>query len=344
MNKNEKINIADTNMAFFGTELELNIKLAAAKTEKAWEAAGKVPGLEIWRIEKFNVVSWPKDQYGHFYSGDSYIVLSTYNKKGSDKLFWNAHMWVGTFTTQDEAGTAAYKVVELDDILGRAAVLYRDVQGNESELFLSYFPFINIMEGGIETGFKNVPVDKYRPRLLRVKGRKNFRVFEVELSYRSLCNHDIFILDNGLKIYNWVGSKCNPFEKFKASGICTSIRDERQGKPKIITLEEDTKEEEFWNLLGGKGEINSSLPVEEKIFEKVLYQLTDGSGKLDFKEIARGVNVKKEMLNPDDVFIFDIGYEMYIWIGSKSSSAEKKNSLSHRQKAIRMLTEKLEAL
>ncbi|XP_030767702.1 gelsolin-like [Sitophilus oryzae] len=67
--------------------------------EPAFANAGKNPGLEIWRIEDFKPVPYPKNQYGKFYSGDSYIVLNTrVNKKG--EKFWDIHFWLGSQTTQ----------------------------------------------------------------------------------------------------------------------------------------------------------------------------------------------------------------------------------------------------
>ena len=54
----------DSNIANLGSDLDKKIRQAAASTEAAWTNAGKAPSLQIWRIEKFQVVSWPKDQYG----------------------------------------------------------------------------------------------------------------------------------------------------------------------------------------------------------------------------------------------------------------------------------------
>ncbi len=329
----KQIDLSETNMANFGSELEKNIKHAASLNERAWDGAGQAPGLDIWRIEKFNVVPWPKDQYGSFYSGDSYIVLHTYKKEGQDSLHWNAHMWVGEFTTQDEAGTAAYKIVELDDLFHRQIVLFREVQGFECDLFLSYFQVIKIMEGGIESGFKHVPVEQYRPRLIEVKGRnKKFRCREVPLLPKSLNSHDVFILDNGLTLYNWKGKNSNPFERFKASSITNSIKEERQSRPKVIDLDEGNENDEFWSVLGGKSDITTEkVRSEERPFEKLLFQLSDSSGTLEMKEIARAGNAKRQLLNSEDVFIFDIGFEIYVWVGNGSTTNEKRNSLQYVQ-------------
>lgn len=116
-------------------QIEKRVREHAGDKESAWEEAGKSVGIQIWRIEKFKVVPWPKENYGTFYSGDSYIILSVRNElvlffkknngfydkqtfkkdPNSDDLFYNLHFWLGDETTQDEAGTATYKTVELDD-------------------------------------------------------------------------------------------------------------------------------------------------------------------------------------------------------------------------------------
>jgi gelsolin len=336
MLKQKVYNIADSNIANLGTDLEKKVKAAAANKEPAWDNAGKSVGLQIWRIEKFHVVSWPKEDYGTFYTGDSYIVLNTYKKKGGDQLLFDVHFWLGKYTTQDEAGTAAYKTVELDDKLGGAPVQHREVQGWESELFLSYFKNeIRLLDGGVETGFRHVEPDKYRPRLLWIKGRKKVRVTEVELSFKSLNSGDVFILDAGMILHQWNGKKAGLQEKTKGAQIARAIDDERKGQPKIIVNEDGHEEADFWKLLGGKGEVKAAAEGgpddEENKGEKKLFRLSDASGKLEFKEVASGNAVKRSLLDSKDVFVLDTGAEIFAWIGKGASVAEKQKALSYAQ-------------
>ena len=115
-------------MANYGSEEHKEMRKEAAQKEKAWEGIGQEKGIQIWRIEKFKVKSWPKDRYGEFYGGDSYIILHTMENDEGKKSY-DVFFWLGAETSQDEAGTAAYKTVELDDYLGDEPVQYREVQG-----------------------------------------------------------------------------------------------------------------------------------------------------------------------------------------------------------------------
>jgi gelsolin len=336
MIKQKQYNVADSNVANLGSDLDKKVRQAAAQTEKAWTDAGKTVGLQIWRIEKFNVKSIAKETYGSFYSGDSYIVLNTYKKKDSDKIRWDIHFWLGKFTTQDEAGTAAYKTVELDDLLGGEPVQHREVQGYESDLFLSYFKNqIKIMEGGIESGFRHVEPEKYNPRLLHIKGRKKVRVTEVEKSYKSLNSGDVFILDAGLKLYQFNGSKCGPMEKNKGAQLCRAISDERRGQATIAVFEEAGKDvKQFFAALGGEGPVKSAAEggaddEDAPKGERVLFQLSDASGKMEFKQVAKGNAVKRNLLNTNDVFVLDNGAEVFAWIGRKASVGERKNAMQY---------------
>ena len=332
--KGEIIKFEDTNIALLGSELESKIRLASAEEEEAWKGVGKVPGLEIWRIEKFKVVAWPREEYGNFYSGDSYIVLSTYQKSEDKSLSWKAHMWVGKDTTMDEAGTAAYKIVELDTLFNREMVLYRESQGSETETFLNYFQKITIMEGGIETGFKKVPVETYKPRLFHVrKNQKGSSIIQVPLSKSSLNSDDVFILDAGLILYKWIGNKANAFEKFNGARVCESIKEERNGKPKIIELEENTRDQEFWKILGGDSLKSDSHPIPQtstNSIEKFMFRLSDEKGILELEE----TKFNKNVLSSKDVFFVDVGNILYIWIGINSSKNEKINSIIFSKRYI----------
>lgn len=330
----------DSNIALLGSEFEIELRKKRADLEPEWKKTGKEAGLLIWRIEKFNVVAWPKEEYGNFFSGDTYIVLMTKKKPNSDAFEYLAHMWVGSQTTMDEAGTGAYKIVELDDYLNREPNLVYEPQGAESEIFKSYFKNLVIMDGGIETGFKKVPKTEYRPRLLHISGKgQNVTAMEVPLSIESMNSEDCFILDNGLKIYNWRGTSSSSFEKFFATQIAEKIEADRNAEPEVYILEQGEKTDkhkEFRHIIKGKdGDKIKEKRLRRRHREKGSYKnmmkLSDEGGELKMTE----VEYSKASLKSEDSFLIDRGDSIFIWLGKGSSPEERKFALPYAQKYLK---------
>eukprot|EP01092_Planopodium_desertum_P003424 TRINITY_DN1612_c0_g3_i1.p1 TRINITY_DN1612_c0_g3~~TRINITY_DN1612_c0_g3_i1.p1 ORF type:complete len:379 (-),score=137.40 TRINITY_DN1612_c0_g3_i1:77-1183(-) len=336
MRKATKYDISTTNIANLGTELEKKVKAASAANEKQWAGAGKAVGLQIWRIEKFQVVPWAVDQYGSFYTDDSYIVLQTY--KRADALAWNVFFWLGETTTQDEAGTAAYKTVELDTILGGAPIQHREVQGYESDSFMSLFPKgVKLLSGGVESGFKHVKPHEYKPRLLHIKGnKKNIRCTQVPLSVDSLNDGDVFVLDHGLTVYQWHGPHASVPEKAKGAQVTRALDDERGGKVEIKVIEPTTDDADstaFWAAFGGKKPVKSKAEGgsdEVEVSFRRLFRLKEESGKFTFTKVAEG-KIAHSLLDSSDVFILDTGVEVFTWVGKKASTKEREHALSYAQ-------------
>lgn len=129
-----------------------------------------------------------------------------------------------------------FALVELDDLLGGAPIQHREVQGFESALFLGYFKNqIKLLDGGVESGFNHVKPEEYKPRLLQIKGKKKVRVTQVDLKRDSLNSGDVFILDNGMNIYQFNGLKSSPQERMKGAQLSRAIDDERKGLPKVTS-------------------------------------------------------------------------------------------------------------
>ena len=72
----KEYDIKDSNVELSGSDIDHQVKYNSASTEPAWNNGliGQEPGLFIWRIENFQVTPWPKEKYGQFYDGDSFIV------------------------------------------------------------------------------------------------------------------------------------------------------------------------------------------------------------------------------------------------------------------------------
>ncbi|XP_038993982.1 villin-4-like [Hibiscus syriacus] len=318
----------------------MSLAVSMRNVDPAFQGAGQKAGLEIWCIEKSCPVSLPTSSYGKFFTGDSYIILKTFASK-TGVLRHEIHYWLGKDTSQDEAGAAAVKTIELDAALGGRALQYREVQGNESDKFLSLFkPCIMPQEGGIATGFKHVEESEYKTRLLVCKGKHIVRINEVPFA-RSTLNHDnIFILDTKPKIFQFNGSNTSIQERAKALGVAQYIRDNyHDGKCEIASIEDgklmaDAASGEFWALFGGYAPLLRKSARDEdtttdSLPTKKLLSVEKGKA-----EPVEADFLKRELLATDKCYILDCGLEVYVWMGRSTSLDERKTASKAAEELI----------
>lgn len=325
----------ESNLALIGSDLDHKIKAAAADGEEQWTDLGSSPGTRVWRIEQFKVVPWPEDQYGNFHKGDSYVVLNTYQKDdGTDTLYHDLHIWIGSESSQDEYGTAAYKMVEADDKLGGAAIQHRQVEGGESPTFRAYFDNLTYLQGGAESGFHHVEATPDSPHLYKVKGtEKGMSLSQVSRNRSSLNKGDSFVLfANNSTVWVWHGESANPDEKARANALAERMC--TQGTVTVLDQGSgDSDDTTFWGYLEEDGDIQEADDADEGIEEfcPLLFKLASDPDD-EPEQVAKGEEVRygspvarigRDNLNEADVFLLDAGWELFLWMGSGADSSEK---------------------
>lgn len=317
----------------------------------AFEGAGKAPGVMVWRIEALHPTPIEKDFYGKFYSGDSYIILHTKQEK-SGAFSFDLYFWLGEESSTDEQGTAAILAAQLDDMLGGAPVQHRIAQGFEPPAFATVMGgTLEYMEGGCSSGFNHVVPDVIPTRLLHVKGLKDARIEQVKCSSSKLNSGDVFILDVGKTVYQWNGKESSHKERGKGMEVCIGIKNERVHQVEqlgqeveivqVAEAEGGEDEDRFWAELGGdrtkvaKAKADTEKDDLKALASTSLWHLEElASGEMKFTEVKKRP-LERDMLDQNDSFILACPAEVFVWIGAKASSTERKGSMVYAQKFLK---------
>lgn len=312
-------------MALFGSDLEREIKKHAAKTEQAFVGAGQQVGLQVWRINRFHLEPVPQPFTG-FYSGDSYIILRTYQRipEEAGSLRHDIHFWLGQTTTVDEAGTAAYKTVELDELLDQEPVEHREVQNYESQQFLDYFQEFGgfrVLDGGYDSGFRHVEPAKFTTRLLRLCDRNQYTLIEVPFDIDQLNTTSVFFLDTGALLYQWHGKHSNAFGRNRAAMMARAIDVERNGGVKVVVVDEGYEPNDFWDCFPTvttksvralvapskrvRGQPNGFWLLNVNTFDKIADQVQSDD---------------TVVFDSNHVVVYDAGDRVWVWVGTTAFS------------------------
>lgn len=296
--------------------------------------------LEVWRIENFEMEPVPKAQYGHFFGGDSYVMLYTYLK--NDKKNYIIYFWQGLKSSQDERGASAIHAVKLDEQYGGDPVQVRVVQNKEPPHFylvMQQFGGMVVHAGGHASGFKNRDdkdsYDTDGTRLFQVRGTNdwNTRAIQVEEEPASLNSGDVFLLESPHGNFIWFGKGCSGDEREYGRQIQKAI----VGNKTVDTVMEGSEPNEFWTALGY--DISNGRPhyaeVKEdqtdEYHEPRLFQCSNARGYFYVEEIY---DFDQEDLIEDDVMILDAFFEVFVWIGEGAKPVERKEALKTAKEYI----------
>ncbi|XP_050165984.1 macrophage-capping protein [Myiozetetes cayanensis] len=315
---------------------------ALPKSGSPFGPAATLPGLHIWRVEQLRPVEVPEAARGVFFSGDAYLVLHNGPEERA-----HLHLWMGRDSSQDERGACALLSTQLSSLLGERPVTHREVQGNESDLFMEYFPHgLTYQEGGVASAFKPArpsPGPGPAPKLYQVKGKRKIRASERDPAWASFNTGDCFLLDLGQTLFVWCGAQSNVLERSRAQELAVAIRDsQRGGKARLEMVVDGEEPPEMIQVLGPKPPLQEGSPEEDVAADQsnagaaVLYKVSDATGRMDLTQVAAGSPFSQSLLCPEDCFVLDngAGGKVYVWKGREANEQERRAALRVAEEVI----------
>ncbi|KAG5175370.1 villin [Tribonema minus] len=309
--------------------------------------------LTIWRIENFQRAEWPRERYGQFYGGDSYILLYSYDPPSgaSRKKQHIIYFWQGRDSTADEIGTSALLAKELDDSMGGSPVQVRVTQGKEPKHFRMLFKGAMVVHaGGVASGFASASgrLDVSAAALegaerdvacFHVKGSNALNTYGVQVPAKasSLNSGDCFLVITPTTVYMWIGTKCSSLEMETATKIGESLLTYKGASGRdFVAIQEGEETPEFWDALGGEGPYLEAAESEEVAQAPRMFQISNATGAMTVEEVP---NFDQSDLCNDDVMLLDCLNEVYVWVGGGSNAQEQREAMDIAKAYIETATD-----
>ena len=235
--------------------------------------------------------------------------------------------------------------VNLRNLLGATCRTQREEQNDESDAFKELFNYkIKCAEGAMgSSGFYTVEDIEYVTRMYKISGTQRILLEPVPIHYKSLDSCFVYLLDNGLNIYLWNGSKSNPITCSKARLFAEKINKyERKFQAELIQMKQGDEVMPFWRVIQGPPPMADLLEGETSTesyhyelspdhgetcpifsyYKPKLYKVGIGMGYLELPQVKADTGrliLTKELLDTKSVYILDCYGDIFVWIGRKST-------------------------
>ncbi|XP_032073181.1 villin-1 [Thamnophis elegans] len=272
---------------------------------------------QVWRIENLELAPVEGRNFGHFYSGDCYLIL--YKYLVYNKIHYIIYIWQGRHATKDEITASAYQAVTLDQTYNGEPVQVRVTMGKEPAHLMAIFKGRMVVYAGGTSRSDNTEPEP-PTRLFQVHGinEYNTKALEVSPTASSLNSNDVFILKTQSCCYLWYGKGCSGDEREMAKSVSDLI-----SRTEKVVVAEGQEPAAFWVALGGKSQYANNKRLQEETISITprLFECSNKTGKFLATEIT---SFTQDDLEQDDVFLLDAWDQVYFWIGKDANEAEKE--------------------
>lgn len=326
-------------------EVAAIIRRQAADEQEVDEDKGSNGELSIWVVRDFKKAAVPREDFGEFFGGDSYVLLYKYRRPRRSDDEYLLYFWLGSESSADEKGAAALLAVELDDSLGGKPVQVRVVQGKEPAHFRALFKGAMVVYRGGHTPRSADEIDPQDDNaLFHLKGTTatNTAAIQVVAKPSSLNSQDVFLVVTPTKVFIWQGHGANDHELLAGQTVAQrlarkynmhSLRVGGNSARGVVSVREGEECEEFWQALGGRGDYpKTALTTGDLPREARLFSLSNASGRFRAEEVAP---FDQSDLNDEDVFLLDTYTALFLWVGSQANATEKEQSVVFAQEYLR---------
>ena len=280
---------------------------------------------------------------------------------GSEPMCNEVFFWLGANSTLDDQGAAAIMAVELDDCLDGRSVLRRETQMHETASFFATFSgVLEYLDGSAAEGTSYASVDQLPEtgRLSKLDGTRQCRVTNCAVASSSLHAGHVFVLELATGVIQWNGQLSSKQQRGKGAHVSrrrSALRSSTAGSsmPEHAVVQQGQAQqagspvEQFWHALGveeaaveiataparpaaaARPSVSSSV-ASTQLWRLGEVQTPDGKRKLQVSEILDRP-LLRSMLDPSDAFVVAETSELWIWVGSQKSRAERSKSMLYAQ-------------
>ncbi|XP_072417908.1 supervillin-like isoform X2 [Chiloscyllium punctatum] len=326
----------------------------------------KTVGVEVWHVQEFEHSQLPRESYGQFHEGDTYVIQWKYtisslvgkrqkpdqlSSSGPGKERSAYFFWQGQLSSISGKGASALMTVELGKDR-EAQVLVS--QGKEPPCFLQLFQGGMIIHSGRRDNIRN-PQGLWRLFIVQGEVAVEGSLLEVARECRSLRSRGSLVLVNTQQalIYLWHGCKVQASVKEVGRTAANHIK-ERPPRElglwsrmdvTVREIEEGSEPPEFWHALGQQDRKVYDCMLQDPgkyNFTVRLFRLSASSGEFTVAEqfsptrISSGVMAMPFLqealysVAQPALFLMDNQLEVYLWQGWWPDDSESTGSAKMR--------------